>query len=199
MNSLSNQTKDASATRAPLLAAMVSVSILLSACTGEDGVDIASGQKGDPAVVDYAIAYIKAPLPLDDDGEFAEDDLREQITFAFGADVYTREQASPGSEEINITGALTQGMAAIRDLEIAFDGSALVFAMRYPFDPNLDEEDLPTWNIWKYTFDTDVLERVIKSTNTAEIGHDIMPKYLPDGRIIFFFDPPDAVSSGHDR
>ena len=40
--------------------------------------------------------------------------------------------------------------AAIRDLEIAFDGSALVFAMRYPFDPNLDEEDLPTWNIWKY-------------------------------------------------
>ena len=57
--------------------------------------------------------------------------------------------------------------------------------MRYPFDPNLDEEDLPTWNIWKYTFETEVLERVIKSDLTAEIGHDIMPKYLPDGRIIF--------------
>ena len=185
MNRFSNQTKDASATRAPLLAAMVSVSILLSACSGQDGVDIASGQKGDPAVVDYAIAYIKAPLPLDEDGEFAEDDLREQITFAFGADVYTREQAAPGAEEVNITGELTQGMAAIRDLEMAFDGSTIVFAMRYPFDPNLDEEDLPSWNIWKYTFDTDVLERVIKSTNTAEIGHDIMPKYLPDGRIIF--------------
>ena len=186
MNSLLNQTKDASATRAPFLAAMVSVSMLLAACSG-DGVDIASGQNGgsDPVLVDYAIAYIKAPLPMDDDDDAMEDDLREQITFAFGADVYYRDQAAPGAEEINITGELTQGMAAIRDLEMAFDGSNVVFAMRYPFDPNLDEEDLPTWNIWKYTFDTDVLERVIKSTNTAEIGHDIMPKYLPDGRLIF--------------
>jgi len=185
MNRSSNQTKNASATRAPFLAAMVSVSILFAGCGGQDGVDIASGQKGDPVVVDYAIAYIKAPLPLDEDGEALEDDLREQITFAYGADVYFREQASPGAEEINLTGELTQGMAAIRDLEMAFDGSNIVFAMRYPFDPNLDEEDLPTWNIWKYTFDTKVLERVIKSTNTAEIGHDIMPKYLPDGRLIF--------------
>ena len=96
MNSLLMQTKDASATRAPWLAAIMSVSILLAACSG-DGVDIASGQRGgsDPVVVDYAIAYIKAPLPLDDDGEFEEDDLREQITFAFGADVYYRDQAAP--------------------------------------------------------------------------------------------------------
>ena len=61
MNSLLMQTKDASANRAPWLAAMMSVSILLAACSG-DGVDIASGQRGgsDPVVVDYAIAYIKA-------------------------------------------------------------------------------------------------------------------------------------------
>ena len=80
---------------------------------------------------------------------------------------------------------MTQGLAAIRDVEIAYDGTSLLFAMRFPFDPDLDEEDLPTWNIWKYTFETAVLEPIIKAPLTPEIGHDIMPKYLPDGRIIF--------------
>ena len=167
------------------LAAIGLVAIAIAACSQGDGVSIGTGQDADPVVVDFPIAYIRAPLPIDEDGEFEQDDLREQITFDFGADLYYRDRASAASEEVNITGELTQGMAAIRDVEISYDGSALVFSMRYPFDPNADEEDLPTWNIWKYTFETEVLERVIKSDLTAEIGHDIMPKYLPDGRIIF--------------
>jgi hypothetical protein len=59
--------------------------------------------------------------------------------------------------------------------------------MRGPVDLNIDidDEDQPTWNIWEYSFETDVLRRVIPSDLTAEIGHDIGPKYLPDGRIIF--------------
>ena len=58
--------------------------------------------------------------------------------------------------------------------------------MRTPFDPNVDEDDqVATWNIWQYTFETGELVRVIEQNLTAEIGHDIMPKYLPDGRIIF--------------
>ena len=186
MNILSNQTTEGSEKRAGILAALMSVSVLFSACGGgQNGVNIGSGQDSDPVVIDFPIAYIKAPVPFDDNGDFVQNDLREQITFDFGADLYFRDRASPSAEAVNITGDLTQGMAAIRDVEIAYDGSAIAFAMRYPFDPNLAEEDLPTWNIWKYTFDTDTLERVITSDNTAEIGHDIMPKYLPDGRLIF--------------
>ena len=152
---------------------------------GGNGVNIGSGQGPDPVVVDFPIAYIRAPIPVDDNGAFDQRDLREQITFDFGADLFFRDRASPSSEAVNITGDLTQGLAAIRDVEIAYDGSSLLFAMRYPFDPNLAEEDLPTWNIWEYTFDDGNLHRVISSDLTAEIGHDIMPKYLPDGRIIF--------------
>ena len=152
-----------------------------------DGVDIASGQNGgsDPVVVDYAIAYIKAPLPMDDDGDYRKTTCASRLRShsAPMSTIATRRRLVQRKSILQVN--LTQGMAAIRDLEMAFDGSNVVFAMRYPFDPNVDEEDLPTWNIWKYTFDTDVLERVIKSTNTAEIGHDIMPKYLPDGRLIF--------------
>ena len=160
------------------IAALISAGAIVAACSQGDGVSIGTGQDADPVVIDFPIAYIRAPIPTDDDGNFEQEDLREQITFDFGADLFYRDRASASAEAINITGELTQGLAAIRDVEIAYDGSALVFSMRYPFDPNLDEEDLPTWNIWKYTFASDTLERVIKSDLTAEIGHDIMPKYL---------------------
>ena len=167
-------------------AALVSATVFIAACGGSgDGVSIGTGQDADPVVLDFPIAYIRAPIPVDDNGEFEQQDVREQITFDFGADLFVRDRASPSAEPINITGELTQGLAAIRDVEIAYDGSTLLFAMRFPFDPNLDEEDLPTWNLWEYTFETGELRRIISSDLTAEIGHDIMPKYLPDGRIIF--------------
>jgi hypothetical protein len=187
MNHRTRRTRDHTGRFAAVPALALFTALLVSACGGgqKDGVSIGSGQDPDPVVVDYPIAYIRAPVPTDDNGRFEQRDLREQISFDFGADLFYRDRAAPGAEGVNITGELTQGLAAIRDVEIAYDGSALLFAMRYPFDPNLDEEDLPTWNIWRYVFETGALERVIESDNTAEIGHDIMPKFLPDGRIVF--------------
>jgi hypothetical protein len=186
MNRLSLQKMESFARKALRSTALTAAAATIAACGGSgDGVSIGTGQDPDPVIIDFPIAYIRAPIPVDANGEFDQQDLREQITFDFGADLYFRDRASPSAEAINITGELTQGLAAIRDVEIAFDGSNLLFAMRFPFDPNLDEADLPTWNIWKYTFETGVLEPVIKDSLTAEIGHEIMPKYLPDGRIIF--------------
>ncbi len=164
----------------------VCVSLFIVACDGANqGVQIGNGQTPDPVVIDFPIAYIRAPIPVDDNGEFEQTDLREQITFDVGSDLFFRDRASPTALDVNITGRVTGGMGAVRDIEIDYDASRLLFSMRGPFDPNLDEEDQPTWNIWQYTFETDELVRVIPSDLTAEIGHDIMPKYLPDGRIIF--------------
>jgi hypothetical protein len=187
MSRFSRQTLKQTALRKATFALLPLLSILVSACGGgqPDGISIGSGQDPDPVIVDFPIAYIRAPVPVDGNGMFEQRDLREQITFDFGADLLFRDRASPSAAAVNVTGELTQGLAAIRDVEIAYDGSALLFAMRFPFDPGLAEEDLPTWNIWQYTFDGGLLERVIVPDNTAEIGHDIMPKYLPDGRIIF--------------
>ena len=161
-------------------------SIAVAACSKGDGVQIGTGQTPDPVVIDFPIAYIKSPLPTDDNGVFQQQDLREQITFEFGADLYFRDRAAVGALPVNITERVSNGLAAIRDVEIDYDGSRLLFAMRMPFEPGVDIEDqVATWNIWQYTFETDELIRVISSPLTAEIGHDIMPKYLPDGRIIF--------------
>ena len=43
----------------------------------------------------------------------------------------------------------------------------------------------PTWNIWVYDVASQSLHRVISSDITAEIGQDVAPHFLPDGRIVF--------------
>jgi hypothetical protein len=162
--------------------------VMLAACGGSgDGVSIGTGQDQDPVVVDFPIAYVKSPLPVDDQGVVTQPDVRELITFNIGTDLYFRDRAAPSALDVNITERVTAGSGDVRDVEIAWDGSKLLFAMRGPAIENLalDDENQPTWNIWEYEFETDELERVIPSDLTAEIGHDIAPHYLPDGRIIF--------------
>jgi len=185
MISLSRQLEEGLTNTVTRMVVLSMACVLFAACSSGDGVQIGTGQDPDPVVIDFPIAYIKSPLPVDDNGDFQQQDIREQITFDFGAELYFRDRASPSADAINITERVSQGLAAIRDVEIDYDGSRLLFSMRVPFDPNVAEEDLPTWNIWQYTFETDELLRVITPDLTAEIGHDIMPKYLPDGRIIF--------------
>jgi Tol biopolymer transport system component len=189
MNMLARKNLDGSLMKSLRLLALLVASCALFACDGANqGVQIGTGANPDPVVIDFPIAYVKTPLVFDeDDGMLVQTDLRELITFDFGADLYVKDRASSSSPAINVTGDLMQGLAAVRDVEIAFDGSAVVFAMRGPVNLNrdLDDEDQPTWNIWEYVFDTGMLRRVIASDLTADIGHDVAPHYLPDGRIIF--------------
>ncbi len=172
-----------SATR---MVALMMASFVLAACSKGDGVQIGTGQSQDPVIIDFPIAYIKSPIPSDDNGDFLQTDLRQQITFDFGAELFIRDRAAVGAEPVNITAAVSQGLAAIRDVEMDFDGSRVLFSMRVPFEMGVAVDDqVATWNIWQYTFETEELVRVMPSDLTAEIGHDIMPKYLPDGRIVF--------------
>jgi hypothetical protein len=167
---------------------LLATSVALFACDGANqGVQIGNGQTPDPVAIDFPIAYIKAPLPVDDNGDLVQTDVREQITFDFGADLFVKNRASPSSPAVNVTGDLMQGMAAVRDVEINYDGSSVVFAMRGPVDLgiNIDADAQPTWNIWEYSFETTALRRIVLGDLTAEGGHDIAPHYLPDGRIIF--------------
>jgi hypothetical protein len=160
----------ARADRLPACTAVFVCSIL-AACSGSgDGVSIGDGQDRDPVVVDFPIAYVKAPVILDEQGQPEQPDVREAIAL-----------------DINLTEPVLNGLGDVRDVEISYDGSSLLFAMRGPAIENLalDDENQPTWNIWQYFFETGELRRVIASDLTAEIGHDVAPHYLPDGRIIF--------------
>jgi len=188
MNRLVNKNLEGSSFASMKYVSILLASLAIVACDGANqGVQIGTGQAPDPVVIDFPIAYIKAPLVFDNNGDLVQADVRELISFDFGADLYVKDRASPSSLAINVTGDLMQGLAAVRDVEISYDGSTVIFAMRGPVDENLalDDEGQPTWNIWEYSFDTELLQRVIIGDVTAEIGHDIAPAYLPDGRIIF--------------
>lgn len=171
--------------RAALVLAGIAVA-LLTACSGGEGgkdVTIGSGQDADPVTVDFPVFYVKRPVP-DPDAVLAAD-ARELLRFEIGADLFMRDRASSSTAEINLTAAQTEGLGDVRDVNVNFDGTKVVFAMRAKFIEGADEADQPTWNIWEYDTQTKALRRVIASDTTAEEGHDIMPRYLPDGRIVF--------------
>lgn len=167
----------------------VSLAVLATGCSngGEgDSVGFGTGQQPDPVALEFPIVYIQRPLvQLDEDGEPVMEDIREVLSFNIGADLMFRDRASPSTPDINITESITEGLADIRDVTVSFDATKVAFAMRVPFDENLDEEEQVTWNIWQYDIPTETLARVIASDITAEAGHDIAPQYLPDGRLVF--------------
>jgi Hydrazine synthase alpha subunit middle domain/WD40-like Beta Propeller Repeat len=155
----------------------LSLPAIITGCGGGTG----SEQK--PAVLDTPIAYIKRPIPVDDQGNPTSDDVRRVLDFIPGGDLYLRDRASPSAPERNITSRLTGGKGDVKDIAVSYDGKKLLFALHLPDVKNAVVQ--PTWNIWEYTIDNDELRRVIASATTAEEGEDIAPRYLPDGRIVF--------------
>ncbi|MCS6946467.1 MAG: hypothetical protein NZM12_02490, partial [Steroidobacteraceae bacterium] len=163
------------------VASIVVLAAALAACSPGGSIDIGSGQRPDPGSVDFPIAYVKRTLP-----DFRNEDVRNLRTFVVDADIYVRDRADSSVPERNITQSITNnGQYDIRDLDVSFDGTKLVFAMRGPLVVNGDEEDQPKWAIWEYTFATRQLRRVIASNLIASEGHDVAPHYLPSGDIVF--------------
>lgn len=154
------------------------LAILLSGCLGNN-------QDPDPIIQDFSIAYVKRPMPVNNEGEPTQENLQNPLMFNAGGDLYVRDRASPSAAEKNITQRITGLQGDVKDVNVSFDGRRLIFALRLPEIENADDEDQPKWNIWQYNLQTDVLRRIIRSDILAEEGHDLAPHYLPDGRIVF--------------
>lgn len=160
--------------------------------SGSSGSNLGSGQDPDPVVVDYPIAYVQRSLLTDDDGNLLTTEVRRATDFFPGAELFLRDRASPTAAEISITAGVfpddddgNPPLYDVKDLTVSYDGAQLAFAMRAPEDPDLDDDEQPTWNIWVYDVAAGLLSRAIASDIVAEDGDDVAPKFLPDGRIIF--------------
>jgi len=182
--------------RRPLLcgATMLVSAGLLGGCGGgsSEASSIDQGQGADPVVVDFPIAYIKRPILLDEDGNLETTSVREPAEFRPGAELLMRDRASPSAAEISLTEGLfpddedgNPPLYDVKDLSASHDGTKLVFALRAPEDPDLDDDEQPTWNIWLYDRENGEVRRVIESDIAAEQGQDVAPRFLPDGRIVF--------------
>jgi hypothetical protein len=160
----------------------------LSACSsGQGGTDvtIGSGQNQDPVTLDFPVFYVKRPVPDPEKTDIGDTDVRVVNKFEIGADLYMRDRASPSAPEVNLTHEETADLGDIRDVDVNFDGTKVIFSMRAKFIEGKDDDEQPTWNIWEYDTKAKNLHRIIASDTIAEEGHDIMPHYLPDGRIVF--------------
>jgi hypothetical protein len=123
------------------------------------------------------------------------DNLAEPAAFRPGARLFLKDRASPNALVTDISSTAFSGSAFlndggellydVKDLNVSFDGTRVVFAMRAPEIEDADEDEQPTWNIWEYDVTDISLRRIIPSDVTAEEGQDIAPAYLPDGRIVF--------------
>ena len=165
--------------------------VFLTACGG-GGVGGETAQEPDAVVQDLPIVYIRRPIPVDEDGQRLSLNLLEPATFNPGAELILRELASPSAAEFNISqllfdnGIFNEGeLIDIKDLAVSSDGTQLAFALRAPELEDADEDEQPTWNIWRYDLSSSTFNRVITSDLIAEQGQDIAPAFLPDGRIVF--------------
>lgn len=178
------------------VASIIAVSLL--GC-GSDQQLVTNNQEPDPVVVDVPIAFIKRVLPLNEEGDVLDLDLRRPDTFTPGAALFVKARASASATETNVTELAFFSQEEIdqatdenplpsydvKDLEVSYDGQKLLFSLRAPEIEDADDDEQPSWNIWEYNNTTETLRRIIESDILAEVGEDTSPVYLPDGRIVF--------------
>jgi len=152
---------------------------------------LATGQTLTPGITNYPLVYIKEPAltamaPKGDKSAPGPDiDARDLITSITGSDLYIRNTASAAGAEVNITGSITGGTGAVRDVDVSPDGSKVVFSLRMPLDPTKKNDDpkQPHWHIYQYDATAKTVTQLTNDGITA--GHDVGARYLPDGRIVF--------------
>ncbi len=169
------------------------IALGVSGCGGGSG-NKGSSQEPDPVVVDLPIAYVKRVIPVDEDEMPVYPNVFDPRAFNPGAALYVKDRAVPSAMEVNITENVfiddenftpDAPNYDVKDLSTSNDGATILFSMRAPEDPDADEDEQPTWNIYEYTLETKTLRRVISSDITAERGDDVSPIYLMDGSILF--------------
>jgi len=153
------------------------LAFIISACTlagckfgSEDESIIISG--------DFPLVYVKknqdALLPS-----------VSAVSYAIGTDLYWRDVSSPESVEQNLTTSLTFGKGDVADPEVSYDGKKIIFSMRCTTESSAFCNMDSSWNIWIYDIEQNSFSRVIQEIDIANLGDDIDPAFLPDGRIVF--------------
>ncbi|MDH5547943.1 MAG: hypothetical protein OEZ43_20390 [Gammaproteobacteria bacterium] len=138
----------------------------------------------EPVLVDESrpIAYIKRPYQQNA-GSVAS--LNNPVQYHPGSDLFLRDLAIIGGKEKNITGLLTKGVGDVSGPEPSYDGRTIVFSMRCSSQAAQECANDDTWNIWTYDLNTEQLNPVISDFTVRNMGDDLDPVFLPDGRIAF--------------
>ena len=150
--------------------AMCSVLVILPSCkTGSsDSTDGFTAVNGN-----YPMVYVQRNLD-------AVGDPTDGVTFSAGGDLMYKDASLVAIDPINITAGYTQGQGDVSDPAVNFDATKVAFAMRGPNDE--------TFNLWEMDVATKQYTRLMTDVVAAELGNDVDPAYLPDGKIVFSSD-----------
>ena len=99
------------------------------------------------------------------------------VTFAPGGDLMYKDSSTGAITPINITSAHTQGQGDVSDPAVNYDATKVIFSMRRPNDE--------TFSLWEMDVASRQISQVMADPVAAELGDDVDPAYLPDGRIVF--------------
>jgi hypothetical protein len=104
-------------------------------------------------------------------------DPTDGVTFSAGGDLMYKDASIPVITPMNITAGYTQGQGDVSDPATNADATKVVFAMRGPNDE--------TFSLWEMDVATKQYTPLMSDSVVAELGDDVDPAYLPDGRIVF--------------
>lgn len=170
------------------------LTLLVSGCNEEEQQKLSlafieSAQAPDPVVQDVPLLYVERSLTLADSSQQVTRRANTLDVFEPGARLMLKDRAQPSAPAVNLLEIFAvdgeERLFDVRDLQPDSQGERVVFSLRGPFDPDADEDEQPSWNIWIYDRMKDEMSRVISSDTIAEAGHDRDPAFLPDGRIVF--------------
>ena len=168
--------------RAPLRRCSAAAAAAAAAPTSRS----AAARTGDPVTLDFPVFYVKRPVPDPEDDDLVEADARELRRFEIGADLFMRDRASPSAPEINLTARRDRRPRRHprRRCELrrhqgrVLDARAVHRRRRRGRPADLEHLGVrrrrPT-----------CCAASSRRTHVEDEGHDIMPHYLPDGRIVF--------------
>ncbi|MBL4908523.1 MAG: PD40 domain-containing protein [Alteromonadaceae bacterium] len=156
-------------------------------CNSETSI---TNEKNDPVLVEYPVVYIERDIATNEaDGnqDLAQFSARDPAKFNAGANILFKKNAFTDSPVTNLTATLfcDNQRIDVRDLTVSDDGQQFLVSIRAPTIENADDNEQPHWNIWRYQLATKTLTRIVVDDVIAEQGDDLMPTFLPDGRIIF--------------
>jgi len=166
------------------------VIFLLAGCNKQA---ISTDEQVDPVLVEYPVAYIeRSVIKVDEEAtDVVAFSARNPAQFNPGAQLIVKNNAFTDAPSTILTTDLfttEEGLAQaidIRDLSVSPDGQSFLVSIRAPEIEDVDDNEQPKWNIWRYLLADKSFHPIIVSDVIAEQGDDLMASFLPDGRIIF--------------
>ena len=132
----------------------------------------------DPLSVGTPLFYIERQISAD------PSDLTDPLAFFGGSRLIMKARVDRNAPEEDLGSRACSGNCDFRDLDVSFDGNFVIFAARAE-DPDENDNVQYTWDLYEYDIVNDTVRKVIATDDSSKFNHEITPRYLPSGDIVF--------------